>query len=92
MHVSILVCNASKCSYNNMDWKYNLRGGHVCVHAFMHRVHLELTDLVTHLGLLDCGEPPLAQRNLQVVLVRVLAADPRLCSKSCHSACAVLHG
>ncbi|CAG07978.1 unnamed protein product [Tetraodon nigroviridis] len=43
---------------------------------------MDVRDLVTHLGLLECEEPPLAQRNLQVAVVRVLAADPGRCSKS----------
>lgn len=70
----------------------SLKRGHVCIHTHIHRVHLVLTDPVTHLGLLECEEPPLAQRNLQVAVVWVLAADPRRCSKSCQSASAVLHG
>lgn len=70
----------------------SLKRGHVCIHRHIHRVHLVLTDPVTHLGLLECEEPPLAQRDLQVAVVWVLAADPRRCSKSCQSASAVLHG
>lgn len=66
--------------------------GRVCVHTDIHRVHLLLTGLVAHLGLPECEEPPLAQRNLQVAVVRALAADRRRCSKSCQSASAVLHG
>lgn len=62
------------------------------IHTFTQTVHLELTDPVAHLGLLECEEPPLFQRNTQAAVAWVLAVDLRRCSKSCQSASAVLHG
>lgn len=61
-------------------------------HAFTQTLHLVLTDPVAHLGLVECEEPPLSQRDTQAAVVWVLAVDPRHCSKSCQSAFAVLHG
>lgn len=79
-------------SANKRIWTQHSLKGHVCMHTYIQRVHLVLTDPMTHLDLLECEEPPLAQRNLQVAVVRVLVADPRRCSRSCQSASAVLHG
>lgn len=87
-----LFCRASKWNRNNMGSSHGLKGGHGSIRTHITRVHLALTYPVTHLGLLECEEPPLAQRNLQVALVWVLAADPRRCSKCCQSAPVVLHG
>lgn len=62
------------------------------VHIRTQTVHLVLKDPVAHLGLLECEEPPLSQKDTQAAVVWVLAVDPRRCSKSCQSASAVLHG